>query len=85
MLGVPLFRRSSVTIDCDQCGRRFVAATGGVCDRCRRILCPEHLHGSWVRRLGVELGARPVCTRCREARGAPAEAGGTSHRAIGGS
>ncbi|HEX6536280.1 MAG TPA: hypothetical protein VF041_16940 [Gemmatimonadaceae bacterium] len=65
MLGLPIFRKSDVTADCEACGRRFDASGGGGCERCQRILCDEHLHGSWGRRMMVELGARAVCVSCR--------------------
>ena len=51
--------------DCDVCGRRFDLVKGGVCTRCRRVLCGEHLHGSLVRRLLVDFGAEPTCVQCR--------------------
>ena len=66
MLGLPIFRRSVITADCDACGMRFEPSQGGVCARCQRILCGRHLHGgSLWRRVRVELGARPVCVDCR--------------------
>ncbi|HEU4640945.1 MAG TPA: hypothetical protein VFS44_00730 [Gemmatimonadaceae bacterium] len=71
MLGLPIFRRSTVTADCEACGVRFDTTRGGVCARCRRILCDEHLHGSWARRMMVELGASAMCVECR-AGGGPA-------------
>ncbi|MGH7626706.1 MAG: hypothetical protein ACREOJ_15495 [Gemmatimonadaceae bacterium] len=74
MLGLQLFRTSQITIDCDECHRRFEAYRGGVCEACRRILCGDCLHGSWARRMAVEFGARPVCIQCRSAH-AGAEAG----------
>ena len=48
------FRSSQITTDCDQCSGRVDLLKGGVCIRCRRILCYRHLHGSWVRRLIAE-------------------------------
>jgi hypothetical protein len=60
-----------MAIECDRCGVRFNLIHGGVCGRCGRILCRRHLHGSWLRQLLVDVGARPVCTDCRA--GAPAE------------
>jgi hypothetical protein len=65
MLGIPLFRKSAISADCEQCKRRFDPAEGGLCDVCQRILCPDHLHGSWFRRMRVDLGGRAVCTECR--------------------
>lgn len=71
MFGVPLFRASSLTAECDQCRSRFEPSRGGVCSVCQRILCGEHLHGSWAHRLSVELWGRPaVCVECRARRGA---------------
>lgn len=37
----------------------------GACARCRRILCNTHLHGSFLRRLIVDVGAEALCVRCR--------------------
>ena len=54
--------------DCDRCGARFDPVSGGVCARCRRILCGDHLHGSLVQRLRVTLfGGTPTCIYCRAA------------------
>lgn len=60
-----VFRNSQVSTDCDQCKGRVDLIKGGVCTKCRRILCFQHLHGSFVRRLIVDLGASAVCVRCR--------------------
>ena len=60
-----IFRNSQVSTDCDQCGGRVDLIKGGVCTRCRRILCFNHLHGSFVRRLLADLGAGSICVRCR--------------------
>ena len=66
MFGIPLFRRATSRVDCEECRRSFPVTEGGVCSACGRILCPEHLHGhSWFRRALVELGQQPVCARCR--------------------
>ena len=71
MLGLPLFQKPTMATECDACGARFDLIHGGVCAACQRILCRTHLHGSWVRRMQVDLGARPVCVACRrEGRGA---------------
>ena len=59
------FRSSQITTDCDQCGGRVDMIKGGVCIRCRRILCYVHLHGSLLRRLLTDLGAETVCVECR--------------------
>ena len=60
-----IFRNSQVSTDCDQCRGRVDLIKGGVCTQCRRILCEQHLHGSFVRRLMVDLGAACICVRCR--------------------
>jgi hypothetical protein len=60
-----IFRSSQISTDCDRCGGRVDMMKGGVCTRCRRILCYAHLHGSWVRRLLTDLGAETVCVECR--------------------
>jgi hypothetical protein len=54
--------------ECDQCRKLFPVNTGGVCDRCRRILCNDHLHGSFVRRIAIALGVPNRCTDCRAGR-----------------
>ena len=59
------FRSSQITTDCDQCGGRVDMIKGGVCIRCRRILCYVHLQGSLLRRLLTDLGAETVCVECR--------------------
>ena len=59
------FRSTEITTDCDQCGDRVDLIKGGVCLRCRRILCYRHLHGSFVRRLLTDLGAETLCVECR--------------------
>jgi hypothetical protein len=60
-----IFRSSQISTDCDRCGGRVDMIKGGVCTRCRRILCYAHLHGSWARRLLTDLGAETVCVDCR--------------------
>lgn len=58
-------RRSDLGTECDACGQRLDLMTGGVCDRCERILCSRHLHGSWLMRMLHEF-RRPVrCVDCR--------------------
>lgn len=64
-----IFRSSQVFTDCDQCRGRVDLLKGGVCTRCRRILCYRHLHGSWLRRLLADLGAETICVQCRARRG----------------
>jgi hypothetical protein len=68
---IPLFARTTMTTDCDVCGRHFDLIAGGTCVRCSRILCARHLHGSWLRRLVVDFGAAPVCVACRAGGGTP--------------
>lgn len=70
---MPFFRSSIFRSDCDACHKPFPVNTGGVCVQCRRILCPDHLHGSMARRLAIAFGAPMVCVACRtgEAPGAP--------------
>ena len=65
MKRVRWFRDSDISTDCDQCGGRVDVVKGGVCTRCRRILCFTHLYGSFVRRLLADLGAATICVRCR--------------------
>lgn len=61
----PFFRKSVFETECDECGAPFAVNTGGVCERCRRILCNDHLHGSVVRRVAIAFGAAYRCQRCR--------------------
>lgn len=65
MAKIKFFRNSQVSTDCDQCRGRVDLIKGGVCIQCRRILCERHLHGSFVRRLLVDLGASSRCVQCR--------------------
>ena len=67
---VRVFAHSDLATDCDACGARFDITSGGACVQCRRVLCARHLYGSWLRRLAVDLGARPVCVDCRATAGA---------------
>ena len=60
-----IFRSSQMSTECDRCGGRADVLKGGVCVRCRRILCYAHLHGSFWRRLLVDLGADTICVECR--------------------
>ena len=62
------FRSSQVTTDCDQCGGRVDLLKGGVCTNCGRILCYQHLHGSWLRRLLADLVGSATCVACRSGR-----------------
>ena len=65
MAKIEFFSSSQVSTDCDQCHGRVDLIKGGVCVQCRRILCAQHLHGSFVRRLLVDLGASSRCVQCR--------------------
>lgn len=65
MAKLELFRSTDMSTHCDQCGGRVDLIKGGVCVRCRRILCYSHLHGSFLRRLLTDLGAETVCVSCR--------------------
>ena len=60
-----LFLATEMSTECDVCGKHFDLVKGGVCQQCRRVLCPQHLHGSWARRLLADLGAQVRCNDCR--------------------
>ncbi len=60
-----IFVETEMGTECEACGARFDLVKGGACVQCRRVLCARHLHGSWARRLAVDLGAAPVCVECR--------------------
>gem|GEM_PF-1262933 len=71
---------SRVIATCDECRARFDPVRGGVCDSCRRLLCPTHYYGSFLRRLQGLLGFSPLCPACRAGRtasgdGEPGSAG----------
>jgi hypothetical protein len=65
MAKMRMLRQSDMATECDACGERFDLMTGGVCERCERILCARHLHGSWLRRMRHEVGGAAICVRCR--------------------
>ncbi len=65
MAKIEFFRSTQVTTDCDQCHGRVDLIKGGVCVNCRRILCPNHLHGSLARRLLADLTGKAICVQCR--------------------
>ncbi len=66
---MPFFRKSEIRTECDACGYRFDLTHGGVCARCKRILCYTHLHGSWINRIRVDIvGGQAVCVDCRSGR-----------------
>lgn len=66
MIGRPrFFRETDVKTNCDVCGMFFDLIKGGVCEKCRRILCPTHLHGSFAQRLMADITGKHVCVQCR--------------------
>lgn len=65
MMRIRLLRATDITAECEACAARVDLVTGGACPGCRRVLCARHLHGSWMRRLLVDLGASPLCLSCR--------------------
>jgi hypothetical protein len=67
---VRVFAHSEIATECDACGVRFHITSGGACVKCRRVLCAQHLYGSWLRRLAVDFGAAAVCVTCRQTSGA---------------
>ncbi|HJQ18970.1 MAG TPA: hypothetical protein VJ867_01390 [Gemmatimonadaceae bacterium] len=61
-----IFRRSNLLTECEECRLPVDLSRAGGCARCRRVLCNRHLHGSFWRRLIVDVMAQaPVCVRCR--------------------
>lgn len=62
---MPIFQKSIFRTECDECSLPFPVNTGGVCERCRRILCTKHLHGSVTRRMLMAVGVPMLCVRCR--------------------
>lgn len=58
-------KQSSIRPPCDQCRLPFEPTYGGVCTRCRRMLCGAHLYGSIRQRLRGLAGLRAECVRCR--------------------
>jgi len=62
---IKMLRPSSMYAACDECGVVFDPVYGGVCSRCRRILCGKHIYGSILRRVQASLGMALVCTVCR--------------------
>ena len=67
MAKLQFFRDTELSTNCDRCNGRVDLIKGGVCTRCRRILCCTHLHGSLWRRLATDLGADIICVECRAA------------------
>ena len=61
-----VFRESNLWTDCEECRLRVNLSRAGACTKCKRILCYTHLHGSFVRRLLIDLGiGENVCIKCR--------------------
>jgi hypothetical protein len=58
-------RSSQLWVQCEECRLQANLSKAGTCRRCRRVLCDRHLHGSFFRKLLVDLGADLVCVRCR--------------------
>jgi hypothetical protein len=64
---MPFLRQSRDWAACERCRRRFNLIEGGVCRSCGRILCDDHLYGSWIQRLRRYVGAAATCVECRAA------------------
>ena len=64
---MPFFQKSIFYTECDECDRRFPVTSGGVCVRCKRILCTTHLHGSLGRRIAIGADHDPVFLSCDNA------------------
>ena len=71
MAMVKMLRPSSMLATCDECRLPFDPVHGGVCSRCRRLLCGKHIYGSIGRRVQSWLGFALVCTVCRTGRTPP--------------
>jgi len=64
-----VFRRSNLITECEECRLPVDLSRAGACIRCRRVLCNAHLHGSFFRRLAVDMSlAQPICVQCRHAK-----------------
>jgi methionyl-tRNA synthetase len=61
----PYFHETEIKTDCDVCGRHFDIMKGGVCETCRRVLCAQHLHGSFARRVLADIIGKNICVDCR--------------------
>ena len=72
MFKFSMLRRTDLSTECDACGVGIDLMTGGTCERCRRILCATHLHGSWLRRMVHEYRRPVTCVDCRAGRTAAA-------------
>jgi hypothetical protein len=68
-----ILRKSMFRTECDECRKPFPVNSGGVCETCRRILCNQHLHGSFARRIAIALGVPYKCVDCRAGRTPAAE------------
>lgn len=61
-----LFKPSAQLARCDECRSFFDPVYGGVCVRCKRLLCATHLHGGFLQRLvGRLVPRRTECVQCR--------------------
>lgn len=61
-----MFRRSNLLTECEECRLPVDLSRAGACTKCRRVLCNAHLHGSFLRRLMVDMSlVQAVCLRCR--------------------
>ena len=65
MAMIKMLRPSSMMAQCDKCRLPFDPVHGGVCSRCNRLLCGQHIYGSILRRLQSFLGTALVCPECR--------------------
>ena len=52
---------------CQDCGKQFSPAEGGICAQCKRVLCGRHLLG-WVGQFTMRPVRQPTCLRCRAAK-----------------
>jgi hypothetical protein len=61
-----LFKPSAQLARCDQCRAFFDPVFGGVCARCRRLLCATHLYGGFFQRVLGRFNLRQaLCVDCR--------------------
>ena len=65
MAMIKMLRPSSMFGKCDECRAVFDPVYGGVCSRCKRLLCGRHIYGSIFRRIQAWFGVALVCTVCR--------------------
>jgi len=62
-----VFKSSAHLTRCDECKLVFDPVYGGVCSRCRRLLCAHHLYGGFWRRVLAHIVpiGNPICVKCR--------------------